>query len=104
VEGTGDYTFEDSNLDIFNLYDYKKTDFYWGFNRPEGDAYYNSPSNLKKPPHKRDRPYPSIKEFWESEEPQEFKLGCQDQADYRKFIVWIRKVLKEVATRDKSYG
>ena len=37
-EGTGEFDFEDNNLDIFNICDYKKTDFYWGQNRE--DEYY----------------------------------------------------------------
>ena len=46
-EGTGEYDFEDNNLDIFNLADYKKTDFYWGLNRE--DEYYGKDHKL--PPH-----------------------------------------------------
>lgn len=77
-EGSGEYHFEDNNLDVFNICDYKQTDFYWGMNRPEGDAYYESKENLSKPPHKRDRKWPSVQEFWESTEPKEFRLSCQD--------------------------
>lgn len=36
--GSGDYDFEDLNFDLFNLADYKQTDFYWGLNRD--DEYY----------------------------------------------------------------
>ena len=77
-EGSGEYHFEDNNLDVFNICDYKQTDFYWGMNRPEGDAYYESKENLSKPPHKRDRKWPTVQEFWESTEPKEFRLSCQD--------------------------
>lgn len=63
-EGTGEYSFEDNNLDVYNLIDYKQTDFYWGLNRPEGEEYYNSAKNLKKPPHRRSKPWPTVKEFW----------------------------------------
>ncbi len=56
---------------------------------------------MKKPPHRRSRPWPSIQEFWESKEPKEFKLYCQDQADFRKFRVWLRKQLAQV--REKSF-
>ena len=34
-DGTGEYDFEDNNLDCFNIADYRKTDFYWGLNREE---------------------------------------------------------------------
>lgn len=36
--GSGEYDFEDNNLDLFNIYDYKQTTFYWGLNRE--DEYY----------------------------------------------------------------
>jgi hypothetical protein len=74
--GTGQYSFEDNNLDMFCLFDYKQTDFYHGHNRE--DEFYETASNLKKQMHKRRQKYPSIKEFWESTEPQEFKLSCDD--------------------------
>ena len=61
-EGTGDYDFEDNNLDLFNLYDYKKTDSYWGPNRE--DSYYDK--QLAKSPHRRRRKWPTIDEFWTS--------------------------------------
>lgn len=73
-DGTGEYDFEDNNLDSFNLADHQKTDFYWGLNRE--DEYYNHPKNLAKPPHKRKRKWPTIEEFWKSTEQQEFKLTC----------------------------
>ena len=59
-DGTGEYHFEDSNLDCFNISDYRKTDFYYGIERPEGDAYYESKKNLAKPPHKREKRWPTI--------------------------------------------
>lgn len=44
---TGDYFFEDSNLDTYNIHDYRQTDFYHGLNRE--DEYYDK--ELRKPPH-----------------------------------------------------
>jgi len=102
-EGTGEYHFEDNNLDCFNISDYRKTDFYYGIERPEGDAYYESKKNLAKPPHKREKRWPTVEQFWTSTEPQEFRLSCQDQADFRKFRVWIRKILAEVADKGNDY-
>lgn len=52
---------------------------------------------LKKPPHKRDKKWPTIEEFWTSDEPKEFRLHCSHHADYRKFRVWFKKRLEEVA-------
>jgi len=75
-DGTGEYNFEDSNLDLFCLYDYRQTDFYYGINRE--DSYYETKRNLKRPLHKRKMKRPTIQEFWESEEPKEFKLSCDD--------------------------
>lgn len=97
--GSGEYDFEDNNLDAFNLYDYKQTTFYWGLNRD--DEFYDR--DLKLPPHKRRRKYPSIKEFWESTEPKEFKLICGDQADIKKFIIWLKKVLKEIPNKQGDH-
>lgn len=71
-EGTGEYDFEDSNLDCFNLADYKQTDFYWGLNRE--DEYYDR--YLNKPPNKRRQKMPTIQEFWTSMEPKTFKIYC----------------------------
>ena len=71
-EGTGEYDFEDTNLDCFNLADFKQTDFYWGLNRE--DEYYDKYITL--PPHKRRRKWPTIEEFWTTMEPKEFKLTC----------------------------
>lgn len=90
-DGTGEYNFEDSNLDLYCLYDYRQTDFYYGLNRE--DEYYETKRNLKRPLHKRKMRRPTIQEFWESEEPKEFKLSADDQAQYRKFKRWLRKHL-----------
>lgn len=69
-DGTGEYDFEDNNLDLFNIADYRQTQTYWGFNRE--DEYYEK--QLSKPPHKRRRKWPTTEEFWTSTEPKEFKL------------------------------
>jgi hypothetical protein len=49
--GSGQYNFEDNNLDMFCLFDYKQTDLYHGHNRE--DEFYETASNLKKQMHKR---------------------------------------------------
>ena len=98
-EGSGDYDFEDVNLDLFNLYDYKQTDFYWGPNRE--DAYYER--DLKLAPHKRRRKWPTIEEFWGSMEPKEFKLACTEQADWRKFRLWLLREVEKAAEQKQSY-
>ena len=75
-QGTGQYTFEDNNLDMYCLFDYKQTDFYYGINRE--DEYYTTNKNLKLPLHSRKQKYPTIQEFWESTEPKTFKLSADD--------------------------
>lgn len=65
--GSGQYTFEDTNLDAYCIFDYKQTDYYHGINRE--DEYYTTKKNLSKPLHTRKRKYPSIEEFWTSTEP-----------------------------------
>jgi hypothetical protein len=75
-DGTGEFNFEDSNLDLYCLYDYRQTDFYYGLNRD--DDYYETKRNLKRPLHKRKQRRPTIEEFWACEELKEFKLSCDD--------------------------
>jgi hypothetical protein len=92
--GTGNYDFEDANLDLFRIHDYKQTDFYHGFNREEG--FYLSEKNLKKPERKRQKKWPTIKEFWECEEPKPFRLLASEHADVRKFKRWMRNHLAKI--------
>ena len=49
AEMSGEYVFEDNNLDMFHLFDYKQTDTYHGLNRE--DEYYTKPKNLRRPFH-----------------------------------------------------
>ena len=86
------YDFEDSNLDLYRLMDYKQTDWYHGIHRE--DDHYTSERNMRKPEHKRLRKWPSIDEFWATEEPRPFRLLASEQADWRKFRRWIRKHLE----------
>jgi len=93
-EGSGQFDFEDSNLDLYSIYDVKSTDFYHGLNRE--DEFYTGVKNLKKPLYKRKRKWPTIEEFWNGEEPKQFKVSCDDQAEWRKFKRWILKVLENI--------
>ena len=86
--GTGTYDFEDTNLDLYRLIDYKQTDFYHGPSRE--DEFYLTEKNMKKPLHKRTRKWPTIDEFWACEDPKPFRLIASEAADYRKFRRWIR--------------
>ena len=70
--GTGTYDFEDSNLDLYRLIDYKQTDLYYGLNKD--DDFYTTKKNLLKPIHKRNKKWPTIEEFWACEDPKPFRL------------------------------
>ena len=99
--GTGHYDFEDTNLDLFRLHDYKQTDLYHGL--PREESFYNSPKNLRRSERRRRRPWPTVDEFWSSEEPKQFRLLCSDQADYRKFRRWLRRHLRLLEDSDFNY-
>lgn len=55
---TGEFNFEDNNLDCYSLFDHKQTDLYHGLDRE--DSFYETPKNLKRPPIHRKRKYPSV--------------------------------------------
>ena len=99
--GTGEYNFEDNNLDAFTIFDYKQTVLYHGLNRE--DEYYNKPNNLRKPFHKRKRKWPYVAEFWSSTDLHEFRFVCDDRADYRKFKRWLRQQLARASEMTQSY-
>lgn len=101
MEGSGQYTFEDNNLDMFCIFDYKQTDMYHGPNRD--DDFYTTEKNLKKGLHSRKQKYPTIEEFWTSKELQPLKLAIDDQADHRKFRKWLRRQLTAITDQTKSH-
>lgn len=98
---TGEYNFEDNNLDCYKLFDYKQTDLFHGLNRE--DDYYNSPKNMRKPHHKRKRPYPTVTEFWSSEEPSMWKLSADEHADVPRFKRWFRAQLRSAETQSETF-
>ena len=98
---TGEYHFEDNNLDLYKLYDFKQTDLFHGVNRE--DEFYTTPKNMRKPLHKRKRKWPSINEFWDMEEPVIFKLVADNLADLPRFKRWMRMQLKASAEDPRSF-
>lgn len=98
---TGEYHFEDNNLDLYKLFDYKQTDLYHGYNRD--DEYYTSAKNMRKPHHRRKRKWPTVDEFWELEEPVIFKLAADSNTDLRRFKRWFRAQLKVSAENEQSF-
>ena len=101
VVSTGEYNFEDNNLDCYKLFDYKQTDFYHGINRE--DDYYTSAKNLRKPFHKRKRKMPTVEQFWNSEESFEFRLTADEKADVGRFKRWFRAQLRAAMLAEKSH-
>ena len=101
IVSTGEYNFEDNNLDCYKLYDFQQTDMYHGLNRE--DDYYTSPKNLRKPFHKRKKPRPTVEEFWKSDEPIDWKMKADDYADVRRFKRWIRAQLRAGIVAEKSF-
>ena len=98
---TGEYQFEDNNLDVYKLYDYKQTDLFHGLNRE--DEYYTTAKNMRKPHHKRKRKWPSVTEFWNLEEPVIFKLSTDSYADVPRFKRWFRAQLKAGVEDERSF-
>jgi hypothetical protein len=98
-EVSGEYDFEDTNLDVYTILDYKQTTLYWGINR-EVEFY---DKFIHKPPHKRERIWPSPEEFWDITEPKEFKIYCAEYADWRKFKTWLKKTVFESEKKIESY-
>lgn len=84
---TREYYFEDSNLDLFALYDFKSTTDFWGENDP------NRKPQDHLAPKRRKLDYPTPEEFWASDEPHPFRVNCSQYADYIKFKLWF---LREV--------
>lgn len=91
-ESTGEYTFEDNQLDLFVIAEYKQTQHYRGYDRE--DAYYERQESMLHE-HKRKPRYPTEEDFWAKEEPVEFKLWCADYAQFRKFKKWIRLAIRD---------
>jgi hypothetical protein len=99
---TGMFDFEDSNLDLYRISDYKQTDYYHGLNRE--DEHYTKVKNLKKPVYKRLKKWPTIEEFWAGEEPVQFRLMASDHSEWRTFKRWLRRHLNSIeANPDFDY-
>lgn len=89
---TGILSFEDNNLDMYTLYDFKTTQAYHGFNRE--DEYYDNAKNLRKPLHKRKSRKPTVEEFWNQTEPYKFRIAAEPQCELPKFKRWLRAQVK----------
>lgn len=86
TKATGTYFFEDSNFDVFIIYDYKQTTEYHGHNLD--DEEYENQQHLK--PVFRSKRWPTYPEFWASKEKYEFIITFSQYADKKKFKNWVR--------------
>jgi len=101
-QGSGSYDFEDSSLDVFRIFDYKKTDLYHGL--PREPEFYTTQKNLRRSEKRRARVWPTQEQFWALETPEEFRVMCNDKADYPKFRKWLMRHLRTIeAQPDYDY-
>lgn len=100
IVSTGEFNFEDNNLDCYKLFDYKQTIVYRGLNRE--DDYYLNAKNMRRPLHRRKKPWPTVEEFWTSTEPKEFKLTADEYADKRRFRRWFNAMLRQGVEAEQS--
>ena len=104
---TGSYYFQDTNLDVFVLFDWQQTTKTWGPNMKDEDYIKQEENTI--PSHRRIK-FLTPEEFWNSEEPQEFKFNFTKLAERRKFYYWLlREVDAEEVTDinellDKKFG
>ena len=79
---------------MYRVFDHKKTDLYHGL--PREPEFYTTEKNLSRPEKKRRKPWPTQSEFWATETPVEFRVLCNDRADWRKFRKWLRRELRRI--------
>ena len=54
---SGYFDFEDTNLDVYRIFDYKKTDLYHGL--PREASFYTTEKNMRRPAKSRKKPWPT---------------------------------------------
>jgi hypothetical protein len=86
---SGCYYFEDNNLDVFMLYEYRSTTMSYGENFP--DELLQKQEELRIYPRRRYVKLPSRKEFWSSEEPRDFRIIFSPYAEWKKFTTMLMK-------------
>lgn len=89
---SGCYYFEDNNLDVFMLYEFRQTTMSYGENYP--DEMLIKQEQLRIYPKRRYVKLPSRIEFWDSEEPKEFRIMLSPYSEWKKFTT---KLMKEVS-------
>lgn len=89
MNSSGHYCFSDVNMDIFMLYEYKQTTYTYGPNYPD-DVYERQKLEKIKPSRHLLKAL-SMEEFWNSEEPMEFRILFTRYAEWKKFACSIRE-------------
>lgn len=101
---TGAYFFEDNNLDVFCVFDWKQTTLSWGKNLE--DTMYENQDHIL--PEFRIKKYLEPEEFWSSDEPREFRVAHSKYAERKRFVTWLRKELESEESfneiLDKKFG
>lgn len=99
-ECTGSYYFEDENLDVYLIIDWKQTQSFWGYNY--NDEFYAEQAE-RVHPNVQERKWPSYEEFWEITEPKEFRIYYDLYSEFKKFKRWLKlKVNKFDPQKDKT--
>lgn len=85
---TGTYEFEDTNLDVFRIFDRHHTR---EFIKPRL-------LKLKHPPYShrgKSENLPTAEEFWKSSTPVDFWVGSTEYADVQSFTKWLKEKLEK---------
>lgn len=51
---------------------------------------------MRKPLHKRSRKWPTIDDFWNSDQPVFFRMIASDQSNWRAFRTWLRRHMRKI--------
>mmetsp|Transcript_5991 Transcript_5991/g.6212 ORF Transcript_5991/g.6212 Transcript_5991/m.6212 type:complete len:1058 (+) Transcript_5991:302-3475(+) len=97
---TGHYIFEDSNLDVFMLYEHKQTTMSWGDNWE--DEIYEKQSKANINPMFQIMKVPTPEEFWSSNEEKDMRIMFTPHAEWKKFIAFLKlELMKDYNIIDK---
>ncbi len=105
---TKEWDFTDSNNDTFLVYDYKATQNFWGPNLAPEEYEVNNfvTKRLRTTKIRRfwRQPRPTFNEFWaDDQNAHDFRVNCNDHAEYRKFKTWFISRIEAAKTDPKSY-
>ena len=93
---TREWDFEDSNGDVFLVYDHRQTQEYWGTKNVGVD--YNDYKSRKF--RRAKKLYPSMTDFWESNELHELRVYGTKYSDGLRFKKWMLRELEKFDSED----